>query len=473
MDVAVPPAHAHVDQTRRARRHGVHRVAAIDEQGDPHLRADPFQRQVGEDLPVRGQDQRVGSRRGAEHVLRDLDHAVQASRQLRDDRVVRHHLRSGAGQLGRDLHGRRAARVVRRRLEAQPQQTDPAPLERPQMGLQRLEDPASLVVVDLVRRGEHARGDALGLTVRVEGDDVPRKTARPPSEARPQELRADPRIQRQRTGDVVDVRSEPLGQRGDLVDERDLHRQERVRGVLRHLGGLRRGHQHRIGCCTSPDAHQSAELGRQVSRRDRAVHVHDRADRLLLPRADDDAPGRQEVRDRGALGQELGVRGHVDRVRALVVEQRPDHLERSDRRGGAVHEHRVVGCVAGHGGRRLDDAGEVGQIRLVHRGHAHEDHVRLRQRLGGILVDGEHLRLERVVGERLEPELEERRATLPQFADACGVDVVQPHAVSDRGEARGAHQAHMTRAHDRDVHHAPPVSQIQGTTTCRCQSLGR
>ena len=95
--------------------------------------------------------------------------------------------------------------------------------------------------------------------------------------------------------DEVDVRADLLADVRDLVDERDLGREECVRGMLDHLG---RGH-----------------VGDQLGAAEAAVERSDApADGGLLG-ADDDAVGALEVGDRAALAQELRVR-RVARRRA-------------------------------------------------------------------------------------------------------------------------------------------------------------
>jgi hypothetical protein len=105
---------------------------------------------------------------------------------------------------------------------------------------------------------------------------------------------------------LVDVGARPLAEVRDLVHERDARREERVGGVLRHLGA---GVVHRDDGV--PGAHE------------RLVQLAHDLERLLAHRADDDAVGLHEVVDGRAFLQELGV---GDDVELVLRERRHDRV---------------------------------------------------------------------------------------------------------------------------------------------------
>src|SRR5207237_5448383 len=93
------------------------------------------------------------------------------------------------------------------------------------------------------------------------------------------------------TGDVLHVAADELAEHGDLVDERDLRRQEAVRGVLDQLRRL--------------DVGDDEGNLQRVQRRVDLLH---QLDRFRIRGADDDAVGTHEVLDRRAFAEELRVR---------------------------------------------------------------------------------------------------------------------------------------------------------------------
>ena len=103
-----------------------------------------------------------------------------------------------------------------------------------------------------------------------------------------QELEADARVVAHADRDLARVGVDRLAQVRDRVDERDLGREERVRRVLDHLGRRGVGDEHR-----------------RVDPLVELAHAHRR---LAVFAADHDAIGVEEVADRLALAQELGVR---------------------------------------------------------------------------------------------------------------------------------------------------------------------
>ena len=142
------------------------------------------------------------------------------------------------------------------------------------------------------------------------------------ADAGPQEVAADALVQAHRVGHHRDVGAHLLTHVRDLVDERDLGRQEGVAGVLDHLRAGRIG-AHDDG------VEVAVELGHGIT-----VGI--------LVRADHDPVGLHEVGDGASLAQELGV-GHVADVRhAARVQLGPHLVAGADRHGALHHQHEPV-----------------------------------------------------------------------------------------------------------------------------------
>ena len=118
---------------------------------------------------------------------------------------------------------------------------------------------------------------------------------------------ADARVGADTRQDLVDVGSGLLAQRGDLVRERQLERQERVGAVLDDLGCL--------------------DVNDEAGRLDAIVQSEDRRERVEIGirKAPDDDPARVgEIIDCRPLAQELRVREHT-------CGRQPGRLDRSSR----------------------------------------------------------------------------------------------------------------------------------------------
>ena len=153
-----------------------------------------------------------------------------------------------------------------------------------------------------------------------------------------QELEADARVVAHADRDLAHVGVDRLAEVRDRVDERDLGREERVRRVLDHLGRRGVGDEHRR-------VRPTVELG-------------DAHRRLAVLAADHDAVGVQEVADRLALAQELGVRrdGHALEQRARLGQDPLHEARRADRHRRLVDDDRAA---AQHRGDLAGDALDV------------------------------------------------------------------------------------------------------------------
>src|SRR5690606_29818802 len=199
-------------------------------------------------------------------------------------------------------------------------------------------DPLELVLVDgddAPQQVERVAG-LVGYVYQGPGDLG--EAAAAPAGAGLQELVADALVVAHAAGDVLDAGPDRHAHRRGGVDEADLRGQEGVGGVLDGLGRGGVGDDDRRG-----DA--------DVERR------HPHGGRLVVA-ADDDAVGVEEVVDRRALPEELGVGDDGD----VVPPQHPlDDPGRADRHRRLVDDHRLARQVgADLAGGRLD-VGQVGR----------------------------------------------------------------------------------------------------------------
>ncbi len=207
-------------------------------------------------------------------------------------------------------------------LKARPQSAMRRSRSEPEVALELGDRAALLQLVDLDHGAQELEVVAAVAGQLLERGDVLREARAAEAEAGTQEARADPGIEPHAAGDEVDVRADLLAHVRDLVDERDLGRQERVRGVLDHLRG---GH-----------------VGDQLGAAERAVERRDALPDAGLVGAHDDAIGVLEVVDRAALAQELRVRRVGHAVQAALVERAPQAGARAGRHRRLHHEHGVA-----------------------------------------------------------------------------------------------------------------------------------
>lgn len=160
------------------------------------------------------------------------------------------------------------------------------------------------------------------------------EAAAPEPDARAQELRAHTRIAADGVRNLVDIRARRLADRAERIDGRDALREHRVRRELAQLA--------------RPQADREYALARDPVR----VHGRERGARALalgrLQRADEHPVRLEQVVDRGALGEELGVGEDVEPAARLRV-------------GLEDGPHRFGGA-AGHGGFLDDDLGGFGDL---------------------------------------------------------------------------------------------------------------
>ena len=236
---------------------------------------------------------------------------------------------------------------------------------------------------------------------------------------------ADPLIEAHPARDLEHVRAGLLADVGDLVDERDLRRQERVGGELDHLG--------------------AGDVGAHERSVERLVELDDGIAGPVALVTDHDAVGVQEVLERRALLEELGA-GHVREARlAVLLERAPDRGARAHRHGRLHHQRVMVGRRhrADHGvdrrqvgvarvGRRRAD-GDEQQPRVLERGRD------LGPEVQALAVSGHALG---------QPRLVDRDLAAFEPGDLVGIDVDAPDLAAELRKARRGDQSHVAGADD-------------------------
>ena len=223
----------------------------------------------------------------------------------RDRGVVGGDRRAFGAQPRRQHDRGRLAQIVGLGLEGEPEQRDVRVAQRPEALLELGDDAPLLQRVDLDHGVEQ-----LEVVARVAGQLLERlhvlgKARTAVADAGVQEVRADAPVEAHARGHDAHVGADLLADVGDLVDERDLGRQEGVGGVLDHLGAGHGG-AHDRGVDAGVERGDAVAVG-------------------IVVGADHDAVGVQHVVERGALAQELGV-GRRSRCR-----QRPRRRARRSR----------------------------------------------------------------------------------------------------------------------------------------------
>ena len=157
-------------------------------------------------------------------------------------------------------------------LERQPEQRHAScPTSEPEVLLQLADHPPLLQLVDLDHRGQQLEVVAGVAGELLERRDILGKARAAEADPGLQEVRADPLVEAHPPRDLEHVGAGLLADVGDLVDERDLGRQERVGGELDHLG--------------------AGDVGADQRRVERRVELDDRVAGPVAVVADDDPVG--------------------------------------------------------------------------------------------------------------------------------------------------------------------------------------
>ncbi len=154
-----------------------------------------------------------------------------------------------------------------------------------------------------------------------------------------QEFAADPAVEPDAAGDILNVGPHRLAQIGHLVDEGDLRGEEGVGRIFDQLGGFDRGE----------DDRRFEQVERPVKR------AQDGAGMFAVG-ADHDAVGTHEIGDRRAFAQEFGVGRDIEAGRRQrLFQNAADPATGADRHGRFGDDHRplvavLLQCLADFGG---------------------------------------------------------------------------------------------------------------------------
>ena len=253
-----------------------------------------------------------------------------------------------------------------------------------------------------------------------------------------QELPPDPAVQPDPPCHVVHVGPDPLAQVGDLVDERDLRRQERVARVLRDLRRL-----------------DVREHHRRLDQVQRTVDPRHHLPRPLALHPDHHAVGLHEVLDRRALTQELRVRRHVEFPRRTRLADDPGNLPtRADRHRRLGHHHRVAPDRRRDLRRRRVHVAQVGMPVAPTRRRADRDEHRIgiADRLRQVRPEPETARLHIVRHKLVQPGLVDRHDALQQPIDLPRILVDAENIVPEVSEAGPGHQTDVAGTDHRYTH---------------------
>ena len=222
---------------------------------------------------------------------------MRAGHVLHRHRVIAAHDCAFIPQDFRDRQGRSLAHVIRAGLEGQPQQADNLALHAAAEQFTHLQHRSlTLEFVDLDYRVEELRVLAAQLRHVLEGFHVLGEAGAAIAHPRVQETRPDALVEAHAARDFFHVRAQAFADVGDLVDEADLGRQERIRGVLDHF--------------------RRAQVGDHDRRAQRQVELRHSVGGVPFFGAKHGAVGAHEVANRGAFPQELGAAHHrkIDRL---------------------------------------------------------------------------------------------------------------------------------------------------------------
>jgi hypothetical protein len=152
------------------------------------------------------------------------------------------------------------------------------------------------------------------------------KTGAAKTGPRVEKLGTDTGIRSDALPHVLDVDAEFFRQIGELVHERDAHREHAVRGVLGELGRA--------------NVHDDQPVPVAI---ERGIQLPHRLARFLVVGADDDPVGLHEVRHREPFLQEFGIRCRADMERnlpliELLLDRLLDEVVGADR-NGRLHDH--------------------------------------------------------------------------------------------------------------------------------------
>src|SRR4051812_9738486 len=211
-------------------------VAKVDEDKGGHLLLDPFKIEGPESIPLGDDHQGIATFRAGVRVFGIVD-TVKHFARPRSLRVVSGNLGAEIAQTGDEGERRRVPHVVGVRVKREAENRDALASD---LTPACLYDPARHGALTLiVPRRSSRRGAGRGVILRRldQSEGVLGDTRAAIARTGMQELAANPVVEPDAARDLLDVGADLLAEIGDLVDEGDLGRKKRVRGIFGQLGG--------------------------------------------------------------------------------------------------------------------------------------------------------------------------------------------------------------------------------------------
>ena len=253
-----------------------------------------------------------------------------------------------------------------------------------------------------------------------------------------QEFRTDAVVEPDAAGDFLHIGADLFAQISNLVDERDLGREERVRGVFYQLRRATAGEKH----------------GRLVDV-ERPVRFSHYGACAIVFAADDDTVWSFEVPDRSALAQKFWVGCDADvQVRALLTHDALNFVAGPNRHRGFRDHNNVTGKFAGNLACGRENVAEVGMSIALPRRRADRDQNQL---CVFNRVDCRRRKTQPIHGDIrtnkfIETGFKNRHDAGFQARYAIGVDVDAGDDVAEIRKASSGNEADVTRAKNRHAH---------------------
>ena len=234
--------------------------------------------------------------------------------------------------------------------------------EGPQSAAHFAEEALTLVLVDAHDFVEQAEIVSTLAGDGAEGHHVFRKAGPAVADAGIQEARAYAGVGADAVADLIHVGAHGFADGRDRVDERNLHGEKRVGGVLDEFRALGAGDDDGSGGGSAVGWWNGVGVAVVAAAGERGIDFAHYAGAALVVAADEDAVGKKKVSDRGAFAQKLRVGGDVERfgVGAVAEDNFADPLAGVDRDRALLDDDFV--SVDGAGNLACDrfDVREVG-----------------------------------------------------------------------------------------------------------------
>jgi hypothetical protein len=174
-----------------------------------------------------------------------------------------------------------------------------------------------------------------------EGGDILRETGATPTESGLEEFVADAAIESDAFGDLEDICTDAIANIGDFINETNFGREEGIRGIFDHLGG--------VEVCFNNGNRLGGSWLTKTATSQGGVEFFHQGDRLVVAATEDNAIGIKGVMDRGTFPQEFRITDHIKLHQGRVspfflhaIEHNHAYpIPGTNRHSGFVHNHFV------------------------------------------------------------------------------------------------------------------------------------